>query len=109
MHCEVVWREIGFANKFHQEQAENALPSELTLDYQSLSDWVHRLFQLYCDRVTVKVIDAASVEGFWKTLRYRLRSYPAVLIGGRAGFTGPDYSAADQEIDRLLSFTPGHG
>ena len=104
-HCEIVWREIGFSEKFHQEQATNALPSDIALEYQAVSDWVHKLFKLYCDRVTVKVIDAASAEGFWKTLRYGLRSYPAVIIDGRTRFTGADFTAADQEIARLLSTT----
>jgi hypothetical protein len=106
MHCEVVWREIGFAEKFHHEQAANALPSDIALEYQSMSDWVHKLFQIYSERVTVKVIDAASAEGFWKTLRYGLRGYPAVVVDGRARFTGADFKAADEEIARLLQNVP---
>ena len=45
--------------------------------------------------IVVKVIDAASVEGFLKTARHRLRTFPAVIVDGRERFSGPDFSAAD--------------
>jgi hypothetical protein len=106
MHCEVVWQEIGFSNNIRKEQAASGLPPDIAQEYQSISDWVHKLFRDYCDRVTVKVIDAASAEGFWKTLRYGLHSYPAVIVDGRYKFTGSDFFAAHQEIARLLEATP---
>ncbi len=97
-HCEVVWHQTGFGANFHKEQVVSALPADLAQDYQAVSDWVRRLFAEHCDRVVVKVIDAASLEGFWKTLRHGLRRYPAVVIGGRARFTGVDFAGADAEI-----------
>jgi hypothetical protein len=49
----------------------------------------------------VKIIDAASIEGFWKILRHGLKVYPAVVIGN-AKFAGTDFRAAEAEIaDRL--------
>ncbi len=102
-HCEVAFREMGVTNHFHQEQINSSLPEDLAQDYQALSDWVRELFRLHCDRVVVKVIDAASVEGFWKTLRYRVRRYPAVIVDHRARFVGGAYPEASREIGRLLS------
>ena len=101
-HCEVVWKEVGFSANFHKEQMASALPSDMASEYQAVSDWVRRLFKTCCDRVVVEVIDAASPEGFWKTLRHGLRRYPAVVVGGRARFTGADFAAADAEIARQL-------
>jgi hypothetical protein len=100
-HCEVVWQETGFSQGLHEEQVKSALPPDLLQDYQAVSDWVHRLMKIYCDQVIVKVIDAASLEGFWKTARHRVGRYPAVLVGGRR-FIGPDFSAAEAEIARQL-------
>ena len=108
-HCEVVWREVGFNDNFHKEQVASALPADVAQDYQAVSDWVRRLFKVHCDRVTVKVIDAASLEGFWKTARYGLRRYPAVVVGGRARFTGTDFTSADAEIARQLGAVPAAG
>src|SRR4030065_846598 len=69
-HCEVAWREMGATNRIHQEQMESSLPSELTLEYQMVSEWVRGIFQRYCDQVVVKVIDVTSIEGLIKSLRY---------------------------------------
>jgi hypothetical protein len=105
-HCEVVWQETGFSRGLHQEQVASALPPDLMQDYQAVSDWVRRLFQVHCDRVVIKVIDAASLEGFWKTARHGLRRYPAVVVGGRAKFSGTDFAAAESEIADRLSAVP---
>ena len=105
-HCEVVWHETGFSKGLHEEQIASALPPDVQQDYQAVSDWVRRLFKLYCDQVIVKVIDAVSLEGFWKTARHGLRRYPAVVVGGRATFSGADFGAAETEIARQLAAVP---
>jgi hypothetical protein len=104
-HCEVVWKETGFSEGLHEEQVKSALPPDLLQDYQAVSDWVRRLMKVYCDQVVVKVIDAASLEGFWKTTRHGLGRYPAVLVGGRK-FMGTNFSAAEEEIARQLDMVP---
>ena len=101
MHCEVVWQETGFSKGVHEEQIASALPPDVMQDYRAVSDWVNHLFQVYCDRVVVKIIDAASIEGFWKTLRHGLRLYPAIVVGS-ARFSGVDFSAAEAEIAQRL-------
>lgn len=105
-HCEVVWHQTGFSKGVHEEQVASALPPDLMQAYQAVSDWVRRLFKVHCDRVLVKVIDAASLEGFWKSVRYGLRRYPAVVVGGRAISSGTDFAAAENEIARQLSQVP---
>ncbi len=106
LHCEMVWQETGFSKGVHEEQIASALPPDLQQDYQAVSDWVQRLFRQYCDRVVVKVIDAASIEGFWKTLRHGLRYYPAIMIGS-SKFSGTDFRAVEAEIAHRLDAVPG--
>jgi len=101
-HCEVAWREMGMNNRIHEEQTQSSLPSDLEQDYQRVSDWVRQIFRRHCDQVEVKVIDAASVEGFFKTLRYRVRHYPAVIIDGKTRFSGNALEDASQAIARQL-------
>jgi hypothetical protein len=101
-HCEVVWREVGFNDNFHKEQVASALPPDMAQDYQKVSDWVHKLVKTYCDRVIVKVIDAASIEGLWKSLRHGLRRYPAIVIHEKPVYTGIDFTDADIEISRII-------
>ena len=105
-HCEVIWQESGFSKGLHQEQIASSLPPDMLQDYRAIGDWVKRLFQVYCDRVEVKVVDAASLEGVWKTLRYRLRKYPAVIVAGQAKFSGADFNPAEAEIARQLQALP---
>ena len=102
-HCEVAWREMGATNRVHEEQMESSLPKDLIKEYQAISDWVQEIFRVHCDRVMVKVIDAASLEGFYKSIKYNVRRYPAVIVDKKTRFTGSQtlQSAAD-EIARLL-------
>ena len=107
-HCEVAWREIGVSNQIHEEQSQSSLPDDLAQDYQAVSDWVREIFRQHGDRVVMKVIDAASAEGVIKSLRYRARHYPAVIVAGQLskasvqGNAAAALEAATQEIARHL-------
>ncbi len=102
-HCEVAWREMGVDNHIHDEQVASSLPADLTQEYQRISDWVDELFRLYCDRVVLKVIDAASLEGVVASLRYHVHRYPAVIVNHEARFTVGALERAGEEISRLLN------
>jgi hypothetical protein len=52
--------------------------------------------------VVVKVIDAASLEGVWKALRYGVRKFPAFIVNGQARFQSGNYTGVGQEIRRVL-------
>ncbi len=100
-HCEVAWREMGASNRIHEEQVESSLPADIAKEYEAVSDWVKDIFGKYCDRVVVKVVDAASIEGVYKSLRYNARRYPAVIVGHNSRFTGVSaLGAAAAEIER---------
>ena len=103
-HCEVAWREMGANNRIHEEQLESSLPEELIREYETVSSWVRDMFRTHCDRVLLKVIDAASIEGFYKSLKYNARRYPAVIVNGKARFLGsPMLQAASEEISHQLA------
>ncbi len=103
-HCEVAWREMGKSDRVHEEQLESSLPEDLQREYLAVSDWVKEMFRVHCDRLIVKVIDAASVEGVFKSLRYNARRYPAIIINQKGRFAGNDVlRLAANEIGRLLS------
>ena len=109
-HCEVAWREMGASNRIHEEQVESSLPRDLLQEYQVVSDWVKELFRMHCDGIVLKVIDAASLEGFYKSLKYHARRYPAVIISGKSRFIGIQMlSKASEEIAHQLSSEPSRG
>lgn len=103
MHCEVAFRGMGKSDKVQAEQLSSSLPADLMEDYLALSDWVRELFSIHRSRVVVKVIDAASVEGVFRSLRYGMRRFPAVIVDGKSRFHGTEaFPRAADEIDRLL-------
>ena len=106
-HCEVAWREMGATNRIHQEQLVSSLPEDLIKEYQVVSDWVKEIFRTHCDQIMVKVIDAASIEGFYKSLKYHARRYPAVIINGTFKFLGSQMlSSASEEIRHQVASQP---
>ena len=106
-HCEVAWREMGATNCIHEEQLQRSLPEDLIREYEIVSDWVREMFRVHCDAILLKVIDAASVEGFYKSLRYNARRYPAVIVNRKARFMGSHMlSAASEEIAHQLASEP---
>ena len=106
-HCEVAWREMGATNRIHEEQLENSLPADLIQEYETVSNWVREMFRLYCDNIVLKVIDAASVEGVYKSLKYKARHYPAIIVNREARFLGNQMlPAASEEIAHQLASLP---
>jgi hypothetical protein len=106
-HCEVAWQEMGKSNRVHEEQLESSLPEDLQHEYQLVSDWVREMFRVHCDNIVLKVIDAASLEGFYKTLKYNTRRYPAVIVNGQKRFVGSQMlSSASEEIAHQLMGQP---
>jgi hypothetical protein len=103
----VAWQEMGKSNHVHEEQLESSLPEDLLKEYETLSDWVKEMFRVHCDAIILKVIDATSIEGFIKSLRYNARRYPAVIVNGKSRFIGNQMlSSAGEEIARQLSGRP---
>jgi hypothetical protein len=106
-HCEVAWREMGATNRIHEEQLSSSLPEDLIKEYQVVSDWVREMFRVHCDSILLKVIDAASIEGFYKSLKYNARHYPAVIVNGGSRFIGSQMlSSASEEIAHQLASQP---
>jgi hypothetical protein len=108
-HCEVAWREMGASNRIHEEQLESSLPEDLIQEYQNVSDWVREMFREHCDSIQIKVIDAASVEGVYKSLKYNARRYPAVIVNRKARFLGSQmlFKASEEIAHQLASQLTG--
>jgi hypothetical protein len=103
LHCEVVMHSVGVGRSVHREQREAAFPPDLQADYAALGDWVRGLVERHAGRVQVRVVDAASLEGVYKSLRYHARRYPAVILDGTVYQAVTDYAALDRAIDEVLS------
>ncbi len=106
-HCEVVFRQVGFGRGVHAEQRESALPPDLQAEYAAISDWVREAFERYGERLSVKVVDAASIEGFFKAVRHRSHRFPAFIIDGQERLLGFDRERLNAALQRRLVRTKG--
>jgi hypothetical protein len=81
-HCEIAFSEVGLGDRVHREQALAALPEDLRRDFEDLSAQVHEVVERFGNKVRVRVVDAASIEGVFKSLRFRAHNYPAMIVNG---------------------------
>jgi glutaredoxin len=102
-HCELTFQQMGIGDRVHRQEASEALPADLRQEFHALSDWVHRIQEEHRDRVQIRVVDAASIEGFWKSLRHGARRYPAVILDGKRRLSGSDIDALDAELQQHLA------
>ena len=102
-HCELTFQEMGIGERLRRREAAEALPEDLTREYQAVSDWVHDLLRRHGPRVHVDVLDAASIRGFFASVRHRVGRYPAVIVDGREKRIGLDLAAVDPLIDRKVA------
>jgi hypothetical protein len=104
-HCEVVWDHLGVGRSIHAEQRAAGLPPELQAEYAEIAAWVADAQARYGSRLRVSVVDAASVEGLWKSLRHRVRRFPAFILDGQERVLGFDRDRLDAALERRLSET----
>jgi hypothetical protein len=101
-HCEIAFRETPLGDRVQRQEARESLPDDLREQFQDISDWIHDLFERYGSRIAVKVVDAASIEGVWKSVRHRVHRYPAVVVDGKETRIGADFKALDPVIERFV-------
>ncbi len=102
---------VGLGQAVHREQRAAAFPPDLQAEYAALADWVQRTVARHGARVRVRVVDAASLEGVYKSLRYRARRYPAFIVAGVVRQGAPDFAALDRLVAERLAagaYAPAH-
>jgi hypothetical protein len=107
MHCELIWRESGARIRDRREQLDTSLPEDLQSQYQQLSDWVRGMVDAHGPRLRFRIVDAASVEGCIKSLRYGVRHYPAVIVDGKEKSVGASFEHATALVERRLARAHG--
>lgn len=102
-HCEVVWNQIGLGQRWRADQrSAGQLPPDLQAEYAAISDWILDVSERYAGRLRVTIVDAASIEGFWKALRHRIRRFPSFVFDGNRRLTSFDRVRLDAELATRL-------
>ncbi len=87
--CEFITDQVGLKDK-RDRQDLNEYPEDLKEDYLFLSQWVKELSQRYREKILIKIIDAQSFEGLYKSVRHRVFHYPAFIINRKKKYIGKD-------------------
>ncbi len=102
-HCEIAWQQTGVGQAARAEQMANNLPDDVMQDYQRLSDWIIALVEKYCGQVSVHVVDAASIEGFVKSLRYGVHRYPTAIFQDGRKIPLTDYAQVESAVQEQMA------
>ncbi len=100
-HCEVIFDQAGLDQKFHQREI-NEYPLDLRQEFTNLSDWIRELTGLYKHRLLIRLIDAQSFLGLYKSLRHRIRKYPTFIIERKETYAGWDKSQLECLLDKYI-------
>ena len=92
---------MGLRQKVQREFIDTGLPDDLKADFHRLSEWAHTLPDKFGDRIRVRLVDVASIEGFFKSLLRRVGRYPAFSVDG-ARYVGADFSRVDALVSQAL-------
>ncbi len=97
-HCMEAMHETGLMP--YSEQFEE-YPADVKKQYFDLSEIAQKLRDEFGDAVFFDAIDAASPQGVWMTIRYRILKTPCVIIQGKKAFNSlPTYA---ELRDRMLA------
>ena len=92
---------MGLRQKVQRDLLASALPADFQAEFHRLAEWAHTLPDRFANRVHVRLIDAASIEGFFKSLVRRFWRHPAFTIDGQR-YVGSDFARVDALIARAL-------
>jgi hypothetical protein len=99
--CKVVFDQAGLDRKFQQREMEE-YPSDLRQEHLNLSNWIRELTHLYKHRLLIKLVDAQSLFGLYKSLRHWIRAYPTFIVEGKETYTGWDKIRLESLLDKYI-------
>jgi len=99
-HCQVFLNEAGVGQKIHREDFA-AFPPEVREEYDRLLTLLETLAARFGGRVQFRILDAQTIEGLWKSVRYWIRRYPTFLVAGEK-IVGWDADAVARRIEAHL-------
>src|SRR5574341_703730 len=100
-HCQVFIDGVGVGGQVKQEDLA-AYPEEFIRDWRNVSDWVLELADKYPGKLIIRITDAQSVQGLWKSLTKGVRKYPTFIVEGQEKYHGWDHDQLEAIIQKRL-------
>jgi hypothetical protein len=104
-HCRILFDQVGLGRKLRQNQIDE-YPSDLKEECVKLSNWIQELKHLYKHRLLIKLIDAQSPLGIYKSLRHWINAYPTFIIERKETFAGWDKNQLEDLLDKYIKAPP---
>lgn len=101
-HCERLFDVAGIGESMHQD-IRASYPPEMLEEAERLAVWLQDLSLRYGKRLQIRVVDAQSMEGFFKSLRYWTRRYPAFIVDRRKKVIGWDRDALEHLLEARIA------
>jgi hypothetical protein len=96
--CALIMDEAGVNDRARNQDMAD-YPAELKEELVKLSDWLSELCHLYRHRISIRLIDAKSPFGLYKSLLHRIRCYPTFIIEKREVYSGWDRKRIEAMLD----------
>jgi hypothetical protein len=99
--CKMFFDQTGLNQKLQQKEMDE-YPPDLKEENRNLLDWMRELNRLYKHRLAIKLIDAPSFLGVYKSLRHRIHTYPTFIVEGKETYAGWDKSQLESLLDQYI-------
>ncbi len=99
--CNAIFKQSGVDQGVNRD-AVLEYPEALQDEFVWLSDLLGDLDRLYGSRIVITLTDAVSLPGLYKTIRYRLRTYPAFIVNRREVVSGRNRERLIQVIEKHM-------
>src|SRR5512133_1992611 len=99
--CELLMNEAGGNNRARQQDLAD-YPAKLREELAKLGDWLSELCRLYRHRISIRLIDAKSPLGLYKSLLHRIRRYPTFIIEKKEVYSGWDRERIEELLDTCM-------
>ncbi len=104
IRCESIFLESGVGKKSKIEDI-NDYPIDLKEDSLKLSELICELNKIYKHRIRIRLIDAQSPLGIYKSLVHRFRKYPTFIVEKKDVCGDWDRKKLEDLIDKHIKAT----
>lgn len=100
-HCQVFIDGVGVGEQVHTQDLQS-FPEDFVHDWQRLSDWVLDLAATYPGQLVIRITDAQSLQGLWRSLTRGVRKYPTFIVDGKEKYHGWERERLNNMIEQVL-------